>query len=80
MMHWMMMQATSSWESDRWVNGVHTACTASHVRRHGRARTLRLLSAHIRTLDNAIQQVRLHGPINNPHRTHSIDAGCSYTS
>jgi len=53
----VMMQAASGCEADRWVSAVHRACTASHVRHHGRADTLQLLNAHVRLLDSAIQQV-----------------------
>jgi len=55
-MAWML-QASSGPEADRWVSAVHAACTASHVRHHGRAATLRLLTTDIDLLDVAIQQV-----------------------
>ena len=55
-MSWML-QASNGTEADRWVNAVYAACTASHVRHHGRANTLRQLKADIDLLDVAIQQV-----------------------
>ena len=52
-----MLQASSGSEADRWVNAIHTACTASQVRRHGRSATQRLLATDIDLLDIAIEQV-----------------------